>query len=264
VNAHFPHTLALTPAPTAEHLVREVREAAEFLDGSVGAPIPGWYTPGADNSDVLRSLYQALADQYPQAGQPLWAVRVWTNLLWQPAYLAVIAVHFSGLVPVLSGMSQRWVGIHIDGYRIADDPIAGPSLESMIDRAGADLRTFADTLLAEVNALTKLKRVPALRLLTDRMLGLMTLLQRQRPDLPAATVRAYSDRWLAAMGLTGQGDLESLFLPNGREVLIIARKGCCLDYLIEPDVYCASCPKQEDAVRRDRQRADALEVHGAA
>lgn len=241
--------------------MREAREASGFLDGAVGAPIPGWYAPGADNSEVLNALYRALADQYPAAGQPLWAVRVWTNLVWQPAYLAFIAVHFSGLVPVLSGMSQRWVGIHVDGYRLADDPVTGPSLEMMIDRGGRDLRAFADTLLTEVNAITKLKRVPALRLLADRMLGLMTLLQRQRPDLPAAAIRAYSDRWLAAMGLTGQGGLESLFLPDGREVLIIARKGCCLDYLIEPGVYCASCPKQTDEVRRKRQHADAVEDH---
>lgn len=264
MNAHFPHALAQPPAPTAARLVRDARAVAEFLDGAVGAPIPGWYAPGADNREVLGSLYEALADQYPAAGQPLWAVRVWTNLVWQPAYLAVIAVHFSSLVPVLSGMSQRWVGIHIDGYRVADDPITAPSLEAMIDRAGRDLRAFADALLAEVNTITRLKRLPALRLLTDRMLGLMTLLQRQRPDLPAAAIRAYSARWLAAMGLTGQGDLESLFLPDGREVLIIARKGCCLDYLIEPDVYCASCPKQTDDVRRERQRDHAMEMYGAA
>jgi siderophore ferric iron reductase len=262
LNAHFPHTLSL-PAPTADRLVREARAVAEFLDGAVGTPIPGWYAPGFDNGAVLTSLYRALADRYPQAGQPLWAVRVWTNLVWQPAYLAVIAVHFSGMAPVLSGMSQRWVGIHIDGYRIADEPISGLPCYALIDRAGADLRAFCDGLLAEINAITRLKRLPALRLLADRMLGLMTLLQRQRPDLPAATIRAYSERWLAAMGLTGQGDLESLFLPDGREVLVIARKGCCLDYLIEPDAYCTSCPKQTDAVRRQRQRESAIALHGA-
>ena len=64
--------------------------------------------------------------------------------------------------------------------------------------------------------------------------------------------------WLAAMGLVGQGDLESLMLADGREVLLIARKGCCLDYLAFPGTYCASCPKQDDDVRKTRQREDAL------
>jgi hypothetical protein len=41
-------------------------------------------------------------------------------------------------------------------------------------------------------------------------------------------------------------------------VVITARKGCCLDYLAFPDAYCASCPKQGDAVRLQRQRNDAV------
>lgn len=64
------------------------------------------------------------------------------------------------------------------------------------------------------------------------------------------------------MGLTGMGDLESVRLPGGSEVLLIARKGCCLDYLAEPGAYCASCPRQPHEVRRARQFADAVALAG--
>jgi hypothetical protein len=46
--------------------------------------------------------------------------------------------------------------------------------------------------------------------------------------------------------------------------MIIARKGCCLDYLAFPDAYCASCPKQDDDVRLGRQRRAAEDEAAAA
>ncbi|MBN9333230.1 hypothetical protein, partial [Devosia sp.] len=105
---------------------------------------------------------------------------------------------------------------------------------------------------------TKLKRVPAMRLLADRMLGLMIRLHDYVPGITIAEQRRYCALWLAAMGLEGQGDLETLELVDGRQVLIIARKGCCLDYLAFPDAYCSSCPRQDDAVRIRRQRDEAI------
>jgi hypothetical protein len=52
-------------------------------------------------------------------------------------------------------------------------------------------------------------------------------------------------------------------VPAGeRQVLIVKRKGCCLDYLITPDRLCATCPKQDDAVRIARQVANALAEMG--
>ncbi|MNW13803.1 hypothetical protein D3C71_2118500 [compost metagenome] len=60
------------------------------------------------------------------------------------------------------------------------------------------------------------------------------------------------------MGLSGQGRLELVVAPAGQRLLIVKRKGCCLDYLIDPDRYCASCPKQDEVLRVARQTANAL------
>ena len=257
MNAHPPPDNApFAPPLTAGELIALGRKVTGFLKGEAGGPLPGWYHPGRDNGPVLSALHQELARTYPEAGPPLWAVRLWTNILWQPAYLAVIGVHFGGVLPDLSAMSQRCAGIHADGYRLAADPLAGLSQDEMIRRAGAQLKQLADSLFMEVNAHEKLKRLPARRLLADRMLGLMTFMQRKRPQLDPQTIRGWCAQWLAAMDLTGQGDLESVRLKDGREALIIKRKGCCLDYLIPPGVYCASCPKQPDALRIAHQRAE--------
>ena len=239
-------------------LLMTARSVTGFMDGAPGTVLPGWHVAGADNRALLETLYARLAATYPEAGQPFYAVRLWTNLIWQPAYLAVIAVHAHGAVPDLRAMSQAIKGIDVSGFRLPPGPQFEADLETMIARAGADLRAMADGILAEINAVTKLKRLPALRLLTDRMLGLMVRLKKYQPGLDIAGQKRMSDLWLAAMGLTGHGDLEALDLADGTKVLITARKGCCLDYLAFPDVYCASCPKQDDALRLRRQRDEAV------
>jgi siderophore ferric iron reductase len=239
-------------------LIATAAATTGFMKGEPGAPREGWYRPGSDNAQILAQLNAALAATYPQAGPAFYAVRLWTNLLWQPAYLAVIATHIHCAVPDLGGLSQQRRGIYVDGYRLLPGPQTGGSSEEMIDSAGAQLRAMAATMLGEVNAVAKLKPLPAKRLFADRMLTLMVWLSQKRRHLPAATIRAYSERWLDVLGLTGQGNLESVFTPDGRELLIVRRKGCCLDYLIDPDQFCATCPKQDNAVRVARQTANAL------
>lgn len=244
-------------------LLETAARVTGFMHGAPGGPLPGWHTPGADNEPLLRALYEALEATYPTAGQPFYAVRLWTNLLWQPAYLAAIAVHAHGALPDLAGLSQERKGVDISGFRLAAGPQVKDTVEALIPQAGAQLRTFADSVFAEINRLTKLKRVPAERLLCDRMLGLMVRLDHYVPGLTIEDRRRFCALWLDAMGLTGQGDLETLDLADGRQVLITARKGCCLDYLAFSDTYCASCPKQDDTLRLSRQRADALAELGA-
>jgi siderophore ferric iron reductase len=244
-------------------LLEAAARVTGFMKGAPGAPLPGWHAAGADNEALLRDLYARTEATYPAAGQPFYAVRLWTNLIWRPAYLAVIAVHVHGALPPLSGLSQEVKGIDISGFRLPAGPQQKGDVESLIARAATELRMLADGMLAEIRVVTKLKRVPAMRLLADRMLGLMIRLRDYVPGITIAEQRRYCALWLAAMGLEGQGDLETLELVDGRQVLIIARKGCCLDYLAFPDAYCSSCPRQDDAVRIRRQRDEAIaELNG--
>jgi siderophore ferric iron reductase len=228
-----------------------------FMKGEPGPARAGWYQPGADNSLVLAELHAALAATYPAAGPAFYAVRLWTNILWQPAYLAVIAAHVHGAMPDLSGLSQQRRGIYIDGYRLLPGIQASGPVETLIDNAAGQLKAMAAAMLVEVNTQVKLKPLPARRLFADRVLSLMVWLSQRRRDLPPERIEAYATRWLDALGLTGQGTLEPVEV-GGHRLLIVKRKGCCLDYMIDPDRYCASCPKQDNAVRLARQTANAL------
>ncbi|WIY52904.1 siderophore ferric iron reductase [Devosia sp. YIM 151766] len=238
-------------------LIATVAKATGFMKGAPGRTPPGWHRLGQDNRAFLDTLYARLEASYPQAGQPFYAVRLWTNLTWQPAYLAVIAVHLHGALPEVSQLSQALHNIYVDDYRLEPGPQYRADIEAMIARAGPELRAHADAVFAEINALTKLKRVPALQLLAERMLTLMVRLQHFKPQTSLAEQQYFCGLWLEAMGLTGQGGLETIELPDGRQTAIVARKGCCLDYLATPGSYCASCPKQKKPVRIARQRDNA-------
>ncbi|MGV8831450.1 MAG: siderophore ferric iron reductase [Devosia sp.] len=239
-------------------LIATAAQVTGFMKGEPGVARAGWYRPGGDNADFMAQLAQALAANYPAAGPALWAVRLWTNLIWQPAYLAVIATHIHGALPDLDQISQQRRGIYVDGYRLVPGAQSQGSVEERIALAGAQLKTMSTRLLDEVNVQARLRPLPAKRLLADRILSLMVWLSQKRRDLPVAAVQAYCDQWLATLELTGQGALETIAAPDGRQMLIVKRKGCCLDYLLDPDRLCASCPKQDNDLRLARQSANAL------
>ena len=233
-------------------------QATGFMKGEPGAPLPGWYHPGGDNADFMAQLHGALKATHAQAGPAFWAVRLYTNLIWQPAYLAVIATHLHGALPDLSSLTQRRRGIYVDGFRLRPERQTAMTPEAGIAHAGAHLAQLTEQLLGEINALVRLKPLPTRRLLADRLLRLMVWLHHRQPSLTPEQVLDYAEQWLDAAGVAGEGALEAVTTPDGRVVLIVNRKGCCLDYLITPDQLCATCPKQPEALRRGRQIANAL------
>ncbi|MGV8854559.1 MAG: siderophore ferric iron reductase [Devosia sp.] len=239
-------------------LIATAAQATGFMKGEPGAARPGWYQAGGDNAAFMAELHAALAATYPVAGPAFWAVRLWTNLIWQPAYLAVIATHLHGALPDLQGLSQQRLGIFVDGFRLLPGQQTQGSVEERIGLASAQLKTMSAHLLEEVNAQVKLRPLPAKRLLADRMLSLMVWLSQKRRDRPVAQVQEHCAQWLEGMDLTGQGSLQTIVAPDGRGLLIVRRKGCCLDYLIDPTRLCASCPKQDNDLRIARQSANAL------
>lgn len=239
-------------------LIALAAQQTGFMKGEPGPARPGAYVPGADNAEFLGQLHAALLAIYPQAGPAFYAVRMWTNLLWQPAYLAVIAAHLHGAMPDLTKISQQRRGVYVDGYRLQSGPQVSGSVEELIVNAAGQLKPLAATMLAEVNQQARLKSLPARRLFADRMLSLMVWLSQRRRDVPSEEIERYCALWLEALDLSGQGDLEPVSGPAGQRLLIVRRKGCCLDYRLDPDRLCSSCPKQDNDVRVARQTANAI------
>ncbi|WP_160297857.1 siderophore ferric iron reductase [Devosia chinhatensis] len=238
-------------------LIATAHAATGFMKGAPGAAPRGWHQLGRDNGAFLRTLQQKLMASYPAAGMPFYAVRLWTNLIWQPAYLSVIATHLQGALPDLSGIAQAQRGIYVDDYRLQPGPQHRDHTEALIGRAGPALRLYADRVLEEIQTIMPLKERFAHYLLAERMLSLMVRLRHFRPMLGVTEQLAFCTLWLDAMGLDRHGQLDVVTLPQGGEAVIVARKGCCLDYRAMPGTLCASCPKQDKTVRTARQRDNA-------
>jgi siderophore ferric iron reductase len=249
-------------AVATTRLIATAASSTGFMKGMPGAAPEGWYRVGGDNADFLTALHEALRQTYPDAGAAFHAVRLWTNLIWQPAYLAVIAVHLHGAVPDFSGLSQDRRGIYVDGFRLAGRPQRSGSVAEMIADAAGQLRVATDAMLAEVNTLERLRETPAKRLLAYRMAALMLWLGHRRREMSNHDVLATAAQWFGALDLGSHVALQPVPAGDGTEVLIVKRKGCCLDYLITPDRLCASCPKQPEAVRLQRQTANAVAERG--
>lgn len=239
-------------------LIGTAARVTGFMQGAPGPALPGWYFPAADNGDALRAFHARLAATYPQAGPVYFATRLWTSLIWQPAFLAVIAVHVHGAMPSLASMSQAIRTIDVNGFRLVPGPQKTGDAPTLIAQAGADLRDMAENIFGEINTIARLKHRPAMRLLADRMLGLMIRLKSFDPSVSVSQQLEWCSAWLAAMNLTGEGALEALDLEDGRQVLVMDRKGCCLDYRADPGAYCSSCPKLDRPVRISRLRAEAI------
>lgn len=238
-------------------LIAAAAEVTGFMKGEPGGSRQGWYQPGADNTALLTDMHAQLKVSYPSAGAGFYAVRLYTNLLWQPAYLAVIAAHIHGAMPDFSELGQKRIGIYFDGFALKPAAQLSGSVEERIASGGAQLKAMADVMLADVNQVVRIKPLPARRFLAGRMLALMVWLAQKRRDLSIETIETYKALWFDALGLTGQGDLEQVE-AKGHRLLLVKRKDCCLDYRIEPHAYCATCPKQDNALRLERQTANAL------
>jgi siderophore ferric iron reductase len=238
-------------------LMRAGEDFVPGMVGTVGGHAPGHITPQRDNGDAIAGLVAALESENPEGGKGFWALRAWTMLTWQPAVLAMLAVHELGFAPRLGLLSQRVQGGSVFGYRLPADavpPVPSSDLPALIARTGQEVRALADELMAALDAVIRIKPVLARRLLADRVLSLMAHASLRRPELDNVQLRGLADCWIAAMGLEGCSGLMAIRLSDGREQLTLDRKACCLDYRRCGAGYCNSCPKQSDEVRIQRMR----------
>lgn len=209
----------------------------------------------ADSTFVIAALYQFWQSDCPEGGQPYWSVRCWTMLIWQPVYLAVASVHGAGLMPALRLFRQKVNDGVVAGFNFTDKALFKGPQDALIATAGGELRKVADALLNQLVTVAKLRRLSAMRLLADVVLAALVRLQDCIPGMDNQRVQTLSQRWLAAMDLTGQSRLMPITLASGREQLALDRKGCCMHYRRHDGELCATCPKLKMSVRLERLRA---------
>lgn len=235
-------------------LVAMVSQAVPGLTGQVGArAAPPWH---ADSR--LAQLHRHWAAKHPEAGPHYAALRGWGLLVWQPAYLVVLAAHLSDAQIDLDQLSLQRRDGDVDGYALAEHaPLRG-------DKA-ARLRTGAQQLAAGVARLlpawqahAPLHSKAARRTVAECVLAALLAARTQRPWSQAHT-RALGEQWLAALDLRGESGYIDYRKATGDAALALDRKVCCLHFRRRDGERCNTCPK-----RAPRERVLRLQAEEAA
>lgn len=220
------------------------------LAGRVGAPDRDQLRCGdAQNPARLAALYDLLQRRYPEAGPHYWRVHSWNQLIWQPIYLSLIAVHLGHRAPVLPGMGQSLRDDLVSGYCLpAHRPLAGTP-EQLIDFCAGQLKRLLAQQLDELGGLFNFSSKLAYLLVQDCLRG--ALLFVEQPLQPGhQRLRALERLWLNGLALdTGSGLLLQA-QGNGEQVMAVQRRTCCQYFRRADGELCGNCPRL-----RPQQRA---------
>ncbi|MEQ6289216.1 siderophore ferric iron reductase [Vogesella sp. GCM10023246] len=230
-------------------LLAAISRALPGLDGVIAAAAADAITADAANPAPVRQLVAHWQQAHPEAGPHYWGSRSWTLLVWQPVYLAVLAVQLAGCLPRLSGMAQRQHGGFVAGFALPDAGLQRGSEAALIASAGAQLQALSQPLLALVNQQVKLHPKMAGRLLADCLLAALLHAQRCDARLDNARLLALAPQWLAALAQPDASALMTVALDDGRHKLALERKVCCQHFRRCDGELCSSCPKLKPAAR---------------
>ncbi len=206
----------------------------------------------------LRALYQHWQQEAPEAGPAYWSVRCWTLLIWQPVYLALVAVHGCGHGLNLGGFYQYRFQGSIAGFSLTSNeqvPLANQTESQIIHRVAQELHKYYEWLLTECQRVFKLRSRLAIRLTADTLLSGLIRLPVLQPARHHKALQTLANHWLDALGWQGESSLIAIPLENAPPALALNRKSCCFEYCRTDGELCSTCPKQSLSLRLQRIKA---------
>ncbi|WP_174874168.1 siderophore ferric iron reductase [Vogesella oryzae] len=239
----------LLSVPDPASLLAAISRCLPGLDGTLDAATPDALTADAANPDPVAALLQHWQQAHPEAGPHYWGSRVWTLLVWQPVYLAVLAVQLAGCLPPLGGMAQRQRGGFVAGFSLAQGDLQHGDEATLIAAAGQVLQAACQPYLAMINQQLKLHPKMAGRLQADCLLAALLFVQRCDARYDNARLQALAPQWLAALAQPEASGLMTVTLDDGRHKLALERKVCCQHFRRCDGELCSSCPKLKPAAR---------------
>jgi siderophore ferric iron reductase len=227
--------------------------------------VPGWAGQVVAEAAVpwhaepgLAELRRHWATKHPEAGPHYAALRGWGLLVWQPAYLVVLAAHLSDVQVDLDRLSLQLREGDVSGYAVAEHaPLRGD--EAVRLRTGAQqLAAGVVRLLSAWQGHAPLQDKAARRTVADCVLAALLAARKQR-QWSSAHTRVLGEQWLAALDLRGESGYIDYRGVTGDEALALDRKVCCLHFRRRDGERCTTCPK-----RAPRERVLRLQAEKAA
>jgi siderophore ferric iron reductase len=204
--------------------------------------------PVAGIDCVINKLISQLKHDHQEAGAVYWANRCWALIYWQPVYLALYSVHrhqswisFSDFHLGFDGTSVS--GFYFSNSRWLNDNKTVTDVSSLIIQQAFALKSLLENFFNQLVSTIKINTINAWRLIADCIL--MVILEfeeiddKQKSDI--------SQQWLKAFDLYDKKDqpysqLKTTHTQDGNK-LVLARKSCCMHFLLDSSNPCDSCNK---------------------
>src|SRR5690606_34619107 len=124
-----------TATPDLASLLGQVRQLLSLLHGyptRKQARVP---------EQEIASLYQSIAQKYPEAGKVYWSARTWQVWAWQSIYLNVMTTHLYGIALDTSGVVPHVQDDVASGFDIAQQAVVARGCDAaLIDAQQACLK----------------------------------------------------------------------------------------------------------------------------
>ncbi|MFN4237826.1 MAG: siderophore ferric iron reductase [Vogesella sp.] len=235
------------PRPLAA-VLQDVARLLPALHGRIAA-LP------AAQPGLSAALLQYWHQQQAEAGPHYWAARSWSMLIWQPAYLSVLAVHTGHAALQLHGLQQDVHNGTTAGFSLPMHQPATGDEPQLIALAAAQLLAYQQQHLPLLQAGQAYSGYLASCMTVDCVLSALQMAAQDAGWCPLRQQQLAAS-WLQALQLTRHGNLMQVAVAPGQCRTALARKGCCQHFRLSGAEACCDCPRwpMPERLQRIRQQ----------
>ncbi|MGP8306666.1 siderophore ferric iron reductase [Vibrio sp. YIC-376] len=213
-----------------------------YLSGGLGGISQDAIHTKNDINPIIQSLYNDLAECFPEAGRAYWLTRTWSLLCWQPVYVAMISIYRFKTLPNLYEMAQFVKPCFVTGYQFEDKSLVQGDHNKLIQDAGSQIKALFDYYQTQMSEWIRIRPGFTHQLNSDGILGGLIRLQQHFPELTNSTIKEHAALWLQSLDLDVE-NAQSLHEISIAQPLKLVRKSCCLVYKCEGKKLCEDCPR---------------------
>lgn len=236
-------------------LLRAIADVQPALAGRLSGNGQARVRPDDALALQLLQFWQAAE---PAAGRHFWSARAWTLLVWQPAWLSVLAVHLGPATLELDRLQQDVEAGLTGGFSIAPGAVHALPAELALAQAAGTLMHWQAQQHARLQAVQPFSARLAAALLLDCVHAALLQLQVACGWSNARLLQA-GQQWRAALGLTAHGQLRLVSMAPGDPLpqrAMLDRRACCQYFRLPGAPLCSSCPRRPLAEREQLLRSE--------
>ncbi|WP_373976173.1 siderophore ferric iron reductase [Chitinibacter sp. SCUT-21] len=207
--------------------------------------------------DLAAQLMSDWKKRQPAAGKMYWTARSWGMLMWQPAYLNVIASYLSRSTFELTHLRQTVVDGFTTGYTLPESALQHGAGEELIRTAASALRQYHQQHLQQLCELERFSAKQAACLTVDCVLSALLWVQ-QYLGWSYTQLNAAAEQWLSALEWQKHGQLMPIEMPGSACSAALNRQGCCQHFRLPGEQACSTCPRWPMAERIEKIKLELM------